>query len=377
MSELKIYRGLDPDTDAPVLVIKDFANNPMVAIYEDRVNSVSRFMVYRDLIELECHPKGDGVWINGDANTIEVLTRELFIATDKYRGPIQHVLLDILGQLPELGRKAKSVEPKCDCGCAIQGHEPACSIWGRPDDVENPFAVLFAGVSAEDLQWFFGNIKTTPNHPEHERLMEIFHALVAQLPKLSGEDEVVHRCPIGDASVVPCCGTLVFELPLDSRMTLDDSLVTCKPLASAEIGDGLVIRMTTQAPFQFSIYTQKGRAIHHNATLVLSEATATWGSIVESLVGTLRYNESTLVPPVPVASPKEPPYRSVVITQQVSDIPELNHQSVPWAYQRTVDSEDGDLSWQMMATSDQWYSWKQICVGATVVFDPSVDEVTE
>src|SRR5487761_2635130 len=98
---------------------------------------------------------------------------------------------------------------------------------------------LSTDVSAEDLHWFFGNIRTTPDHPEHERLMEIFAALVASLPKFGSQAEIVHRCPIRDASVTPCCGTLVFELPLDGRMPLDDSLVTCKPVAKEN-------RMTTR-----------------------------------------------------------------------------------------------------------------------------------
>lgn len=40
--------------------------------------------------------------------------------------------------------------------------------------------------------------------------------------------EIVHRCPIGMESLTPCCGKSPFELTQPgSRITLDDSLVTC------------------------------------------------------------------------------------------------------------------------------------------------------
>lgn len=48
------------------------------------------------------------------------------------------------------------------------------------------------------------------------------------------EGEVIHRCPIGNSSVTPCCGRTPFELDPLSRMAIDDSLVNCKQLVQSE-----------------------------------------------------------------------------------------------------------------------------------------------
>jgi hypothetical protein len=41
------------------------------------------------------------------------------------------------------------------------------------------------------------------------------------------EEETVHRCPVGDAGLTPCCGRTPSELPNTDRLTADDHLVTC------------------------------------------------------------------------------------------------------------------------------------------------------
>lgn len=38
---------------------------------------------------------------------------------------------------------------------------------------------------------------------------------------------VVHRCPIGDAAVTPCCALSPLELPRSDRITSDAGSVTC------------------------------------------------------------------------------------------------------------------------------------------------------
>jgi hypothetical protein len=38
---------------------------------------------------------------------------------------------------------------------------------------------------------------------------------------------VTHRCPPEGSGIMPCCGRTPFEV-LDDRITLDDSLVTCR-----------------------------------------------------------------------------------------------------------------------------------------------------
>jgi hypothetical protein len=54
------------------------------------------------------------------------------------------------------------------------------------------------------------------------------HRLVA-LSSDQAMIEIVHRCPLEGEGLTPCCGRTPFELdPWGSRMTLDDSLVTCK-----------------------------------------------------------------------------------------------------------------------------------------------------
>lgn len=40
-------------------------------------------------------------------------------------------------------------------------------------------------------------------------------------------ESIIHRCPIGDSGITPCCEQAPFELPRWHRMTLDDALVTC------------------------------------------------------------------------------------------------------------------------------------------------------
>jgi len=47
---------------------------------------------------------------------------------------------------------------------------------------------------------------------------------VGELTELGGA--VVHRCPPGDAALMPCCGRTPFEVPGD-RMTTSLALVTC------------------------------------------------------------------------------------------------------------------------------------------------------
>ena len=57
---------------------------------------------------------------------------------------------------------------------------------------------------------------------EQERL----DAVVAELE--AAQKEVTHRCPPEGSSVTPCCGLTPFELPSTDRMTLDNSLATCR-----------------------------------------------------------------------------------------------------------------------------------------------------
>lgn len=40
-------------------------------------------------------------------------------------------------------------------------------------------------------------------------------------------ESVTHLTPEGDDAETPCCGTPVFELPRDDRMTADPNAVTC------------------------------------------------------------------------------------------------------------------------------------------------------
>lgn len=73
--------------------------------------------------------------------------------------------------------------------------------------------------------------------------------------------------------------------------------------AKVEISDGLVIRMTTRAPFEFAIYAQDGKRLHHLVSLALDDTT--FKNIVESLAETLLRNEAMLAPAPPMFEPKE------------------------------------------------------------------------
>lgn len=55
------------------------------------------------------------------------------------------------------------------------------------DDVSSGDVVI-KGISAEDLQWFFGSIQANINHPETVRLVEIHHAIAKQIPLPSSAD---------------------------------------------------------------------------------------------------------------------------------------------------------------------------------------------
>lgn len=59
--EQQFYSGFHPDTNEPVIVIMDYANQPMVEIYKDRVQSTNRFMVYKDLQPLTLASANDVV----------------------------------------------------------------------------------------------------------------------------------------------------------------------------------------------------------------------------------------------------------------------------------------------------------------------------
>lgn len=39
--------------------------------------------------------------------------------------------------------------------------------------------------------------------------------------------DIIHKCPSVGESLTPCCHMSVFELPRNSRMTLEDDMVTC------------------------------------------------------------------------------------------------------------------------------------------------------
>jgi hypothetical protein len=45
----------------------------------------------------------------------------------------------------------------------------------------------------------------------------------------AGRIEVVHRCPVGDSGLTPCCNRTPFDLPRYHRLTEDPALVTCCP----------------------------------------------------------------------------------------------------------------------------------------------------
>jgi hypothetical protein len=40
--------------------------------------------------------------------------------------------------------------------------------------------------------------------------------------------EIIHRCPIGDSNIMPCCNRTPWEIPMTDRMTVDPKLVTCR-----------------------------------------------------------------------------------------------------------------------------------------------------
>ena len=40
-------------------------------------------------------------------------------------------------------------------------------------------------------------------------------------------ERATHLCPLGDGSRTRCCGVLMFELPLDDRITMDPHRVRC------------------------------------------------------------------------------------------------------------------------------------------------------
>lgn len=39
---------------------------------------------------------------------------------------------------------------------------------------------------------------------------------------------LIHRCPIGDSSTMPCCGRTPFEVPRADRLTTVEEMVTCE-----------------------------------------------------------------------------------------------------------------------------------------------------
>lgn len=55
---------------------------------------------------------------------------------------------------------------------------------------------------------------------------EVLARLVGPWEPVEQPPVVVHRCPPGDAALMPCCGRTPFEVSMD-RMTEDDALVTC------------------------------------------------------------------------------------------------------------------------------------------------------
>jgi hypothetical protein len=47
-------------------------------------------------------------------------------------------------------------------------------------------------------------------------------------------DSKIHRCPIDDGGLTPCCGRTPFEIPRTDRMTTDGDLVTCFAAIASE-----------------------------------------------------------------------------------------------------------------------------------------------
>lgn len=49
---------------------------------------------------------------------------------------------------------------------------------------------------------------------------------------------VIHRCPLGDSGVMPCCGGQPTEVPHGDRITVAPELVTC---TGAAVGSGRTV----------------------------------------------------------------------------------------------------------------------------------------
>ena len=73
------------------------------------------------------------------------------------------------------------------CFCGNNPHESKTFFFTdlKPVKFVPQDAAVIEGVSAEDLQWFFGNIKTDISHRDAQRLVEIHHEIARQLPQLT------------------------------------------------------------------------------------------------------------------------------------------------------------------------------------------------
>ncbi len=82
---------------------------------------------------------------------------------------------------------------------------------------------------------------------------------------------IVHRCPIGDSGVTPCCERTPFELPRWHRITLDDALVTSGSGAQ-EATDGQMRRL---------IKRYGASAVEESFYLTLNEIGDEWPAAVD------------------------------------------------------------------------------------------------
>lgn len=81
-------------------------------------------------------------------------------------------------------------------------------------------------VVVDGNQYVLGEYDSQTDQYALNRAREV-HGVTAWRPE--GRIEVVHRCPVGDSGVTPCCNLTPFELPRYHRLTEDPALVTCCP----------------------------------------------------------------------------------------------------------------------------------------------------
>jgi hypothetical protein len=82
-----------------------------------------------------------------------------------------------------------------------------------------------------DVVWNAGRAKEKCSTERYNEGWKHIGQVQDQIPVvLAVETSVVHACPLKDGSRTGCCHRFAFELPYTSRLTRDDSLVTCQEL---------------------------------------------------------------------------------------------------------------------------------------------------